>query len=1098
MIMERKRLTQKIENWSRYQALSNSTALTATRRAALFIPASIAIFTSPALSQDARDFIHDSGGFTISADQIFGDDFIVGLNNKGVSLDINNGAKVRVDNRAVIAGVDGSQATVRVSGPGSELNVLRTNGVLGNTLTIGGGCNGYSLICVTGGDGTLIIENGGHVDSREVRLAEGAGSRGTLLVTGPGSVLSTNTFTTAQSGTEEDSITVENRGSILTNYAGIGLRNAPVGSSAVNIRGQGSNWTNAGAFDLSGSLRVSDGGSLVTSTASLDTHAEMIVTGEASAITVSDKIEIEDDGHVVVSQGGSLNVANSIDIGKSGYLVVGGQIDTDSLAGEPKIINTQAAGRINPGTLVDFGTSGSGRVVFNHTNTAYEFSNKIVGDGSIVSLAGETILTGDLTGFASFDSYAGGVTVDGNSRLVIKGDLGTTIADDDTVTPDRTNFSVRNGTLVIGGQTGQLVKNFLGSEIYTSRVDLWGDTLNSANDGTSVTGKYGRLAGFGTVGTTRVDKGASISPGDIGNPLGTIEVRGDLDFIDGSVYEVDVAANGDSDRVEVETVKQYAGVDANGTATTVDGLGRTTIGKDTAVQVTALDAATSYQNNQTYKILTSQGGITGSFAEAISKSAFLDVALDHREKEIDLKISVKDTGAPPPTGPTPEPPTNPVPEPPTNPNPEPPTTPNPEPPTNPVPEPPTNPAPEPPTNPAPEPPTNPGAGLFDSVADTSNQIAVARSLNTLQQSGESLALYNRLLLLSADEARGAFDQLSGEAHAAVKSGLVSSNLFIRDAANDRLRAASGDVAAKPVPVSNYWDNGRWMKEDPMAAVLPKPLDPAWSAWGQSFGSWSSLDADGARAKTDVSTGGFVTGIDTLVDQEFRLGAFASYSRSSFDVDDRTSSGNSDNYAFGIYGSKEWGPLSVRTGASYTVHRVSTDRDVSFPGLSQQLKADYDAGSLQVFGEVGYEVQTTVAAFEPFLNVAHVNLRTDAFSETGGSAALSAQKDTTNTTFTTLGLRTSSDFNLGGVLTKASGTVGWRHAFGDTDPSSRMSFAGSDSFVVDGASVSQNALVVQVGLDFAISEDATLGVSYNGEYGGDGVNNGVDAKLSVQF
>nr|MDX8322501.1 hypothetical protein [Agrobacterium sp. rho-8.1] len=69
--------------------------------------------------------------------------------------------------------------------------------------------------------------------------------------------------------------------------------------------------------------------------------------------------------------------------------------------------------------------SGSGRIVFNHTETAYEFSNKIVGDGSIVSLAGETILTGDLTGYGSFDSYAGRVIVDGNSRLVIKGDLGT-------------------------------------------------------------------------------------------------------------------------------------------------------------------------------------------------------------------------------------------------------------------------------------------------------------------------------------------------------------------------------------------------------------------------------------------------------------------------------------------------------------------------------------------------------------------------------------------------------------------------------------------------------------------------------------------------
>ncbi|RYG96950.1 MAG: autotransporter domain-containing protein, partial [Alphaproteobacteria bacterium] len=353
------------------------------------------------------------------------------------------------------------------------------------------------------------------------------------------------------------------------------------------------------------------------------------------------------------------------------------------------------------------------------------------------------------------------------------------------------------------------------------------------------------------------------------------------------------------------------------------------------------------------------------------------------------------------------------------------------------------------------------------------------------------------LLLSASEARGAFNELSGEAHASVKSGLIASDRLTRDATNDRLRSASGAVAAKPVPVSNYWDNGRW-SHDPMKAVMPNATPPVFSLWGQTSGSWSSIDAQDGIAGTNISTGGLVTGFDTLVVPDTRIGAFLGYSRTSIDVDGRSSSADSDNYSLGIYGGTKWGGLSLRSGASYTNHQITSERSVDFPGLSQDLEADYSARSLQVYGELGYEFRTEFATFEPFANLAHVNLKTDGFREAGGSAALNADGDTTNTTFTTLGLRASSDFAIGGLPTLATGLFGWRHAFGDTDPASRLSFAGSDSYTIRGAPVSQDAFVVQLGMDFTLSQTTTFGISYNGEFGDDGIGNGVDAKLQVRF
>jgi uncharacterized protein with beta-barrel porin domain len=72
--------------------------------------------------------------------------------------------------------------------------------------------------------------------------------------------------------------------------------------------------------------------------------------------------------------------------------------------------------------------------------------------------------------------------------------------------------------------------------------------------------------------------------------------------------------------------------------------GKTTISNQATVQVTALDPQTSYQNGQVYRILNSAGGIDGQFASAVSKSAFLDVALNQSANAVDLSITQKENG----------------------------------------------------------------------------------------------------------------------------------------------------------------------------------------------------------------------------------------------------------------------------------------------------------------------------------------------------------------------------------------------------------------------------------------------------------------------
>ncbi len=359
---------------------------------------------------------------------------------------------------------------------------------------------------------------------------------------------------------------------------------------------------------------------------------------------------------------------------------------------------------------------------------------------------------------------------------------------------------------------------------------------------------------------------------------------------------------------------------------------------------------------------------------------------------------------------------------------------------------------------------------FTEVGQTRNQIATAASLNALTFGN---ALYDAVVQTDEGTARAAFDQLSGELHASVKTGLIEDSRHIRNAANDRLRMGS----VNSVPAGHH---------------------RGLAAWGTAFGSWGHSDGDGNAATLDRSTAGFVAGVDGRIDDAWRIGFLTGYSRSSFDVDDRRSAADSDNYHLGLYSGTEWGALALRGGLAYTWHDLETSRTVAFTGFADKLTASYDAGTFQGFGEVGYRIHTGMVSLEPFANLAYVDLRTDAFTERGGAAALASTSQSTDVTFSVIGLRAETELAFGATRATLRGKAGWQHAFGDTLPLSTHAFAGSNAFTIAGAPIAEDAVVLEGGLDLDIGHDAMLGVSYRGQFGSDVRDNGFDARLNLKF
>lgn len=396
------------------------------------------------------------------------------------------------------------------------------------------------------------------------------------------------------------------------------------------------------------------------------------------------------------------------------------------------------------------------------------------------------------------------------------------------------------------------------------------------------------------------------------------------------------------------------------------------------------------------------------------------------------------------------------------------------------------------------------ARAFTAAASTRNQRTTATALDTLPATGPTRGLRNALLFLATDaQARGAFDQLSGEVHASSQSLFIQQSGLIRNALIDRMRAAQGAVGASAAPVLSYApaqgtsaagraiDDGLATKAAPSAATTPER-----ALWATGFGSWTTFDGTANAAGLNGATGGFLMGGDGALDGGWRLGVAGGYSSTSFDG--QGSSGDSDNWHIGAYGGNQWGALALRAGLAYTWQDVSTSRSVAFSGFADNLSADYHAGLFQAFGELGYRLDTAFAAFEPFANLSYVSLDTDGYGEWGGAAALSSSGTDMETSFTTLGLRAEKEVLLGAFATTLRGAAGWRHAFGDITPVARQAFLGSAAFDTTGVAIAQDAAVLEAGLDVQVGAGATLGVAYNGQFG-DGVSeNGFNATFKLGF
>ncbi|WP_407527868.1 autotransporter domain-containing protein [Methylobacterium oryzisoli] len=387
---------------------------------------------------------------------------------------------------------------------------------------------------------------------------------------------------------------------------------------------------------------------------------------------------------------------------------------------------------------------------------------------------------------------------------------------------------------------------------------------------------------------------------------------------------------------------------------------------------------------------------------------------------------------------------------------------------------------------------------FRAAAATRNQGGVAAAAQAL---GAGSRLHDGIAVLSAAQARQAFDALSGEIHAGAVTSQFATGSLVREAILDRLRFGDapsfGGRGAEGIgqrfapgttlPSVDSADlPGRAPAVSPVTAQLAAPSPVA--AWGQAFGAFGAFGGDGNAARLDQQTSGFVLGAETRFDENWRIGVAGGYTFTTLDVTARHSSGTVESGYGALYAGGSLGPIQLRLGGAYAGSSLATSRAVLFPGFSENASARYGGSLGQLFGEVGYRIGSGTGYVEPFLGGAAIRLGRDGFTERGGAAALTGRRQDDDIATATVGVQAQGQ--IGALLGSATpifvrGRVGYRRAYGDVVPSTLSRFgATGQTFLTAGVPVARDAMVAQAGLDWQVAPTATLSIAYTGQVGAD--------------
>jgi outer membrane autotransporter protein len=370
----------------------------------------------------------------------------------------------------------------------------------------------------------------------------------------------------------------------------------------------------------------------------------------------------------------------------------------------------------------------------------------------------------------------------------------------------------------------------------------------------------------------------------------------------------------------------------------------------------------------------------------------------------------------------------------------------------------------------------------------------------LDHLGSSHEAYDELLLVSdEDEARAAFDSLSGASHpSAFLVAEYVHDLFTRFA-QDRLTASDA-----PFCWAGLGGLGGEMRfaslDDGTRSDASYGAESEMRMWGRAFGGWGYIESSPAVAETDFNSGGIAMGLEKrLGDSVIGLGLGFAETEGEVGAAHRF---NIETVQFQTYAGTEAGPFEFIAALGAGRNSVSSKRTITVGAASDIARASYDGWTIGVSGEAGYKlVHGEKWRVTPFVGVDYTRTGQEGFTELGSSLGnLTVEEDSVDALRAVAGIRIQST-EKGFMRTRLSPAlrVAYAREFLAGDAFA-AAFASNPTagFIVEGAELGRDRLLVSLGAAYRLTRSAQLGIGYDGDLSKDDQAHSATARLKVDF
>ena len=375
---------------------------------------------------------------------------------------------------------------------------------------------------------------------------------------------------------------------------------------------------------------------------------------------------------------------------------------------------------------------------------------------------------------------------------------------------------------------------------------------------------------------------------------------------------------------------------------------------------------------------------------------------------------------------------------------------------------------------------------------TPNQLAVAGMLDAVTASASQPALIDYLNAQALADLPGDFDLIApDELQAIYTIGMSQANVQTANLQRrmEGIRAGREGFSAEGLSVSGTTppfladarpgSSGDAGPPEVVSKEVRAPSERRLNTFVTGSGEYSRVGESGGANGYNLTTGGFTLGVDYKFSEHFSAGINTGFARTTSKGLDSTKV-TVDGAKLGAYGTYYTGEGFYADGS---IQGGYSNYDTQRTALLGTARGTTNGAEVNALIATGFDFTTDALRIGPVASFQYTHVGFANYQESGSLAPLDYGSQSADSLRSAIGMKATYEYRTHGILIRPEMRAAWQHEFGDVQYAISSSLVGGGpAFIVQGAEIGRESLLLGVGVSVLWNERASTYLYYDGELG----------------